>query len=604
MARGWTAAWGLMACTAGTPDEVGPAREALAVLPTASWIVDGAVQVPDAVPAGTTPVPQARMALRTGLSPVQTTVFRTPFAIDPASLPGLRSGGDGVVLWDLTEDAAVPAFAELDAWPRDDGGPAPLLVRPLRPIPAGHEVAVAVRQTVTGVDGSPWPVADWLEAVLDGRPHPTLVGEADGLREAAEALGRAGYDDVAVLTRFPVDDPTGPLRHALAETGTPSAWAWSTVEDVDEGASLPDGIARRLRGTFTTTRWRGDEGTLVFGADGVPQPQGTWEAELYAYVSASARDGVPGEAPVLVFGHGIFANPDLYLDEDDDPSSVVALANDLGAVVVGTTWRGLTTSDLGIPLAVSRDFWRLPELTDALFEGVAATSALIDLVGDGALLDDPELGGLGDPDTVRYHGISLGGIEGAVLMAARDAAPPAVLHVGGSTWSTMLERSTHWTLFEPSVVETVPSPDDRQLLYATSQLLWDPVDPAAYASGLADRDVLWQIARGDDQVPNLTTWSLARGSGATVLLPASGAPADLAAADAPVRGPAIATFDPELGNSEEDNRPAVDTTAHEDPRNWTSARAQAVRFLDPVDPGVVEAVCGDDPCTPATGGAP
>ena len=96
-----------------------------------------------------------------------------------------------------------------------------------------------------------------------------------------------------------------------------------------------------------------------------------------------------------------------------------------------------------------------------------------------------------------YVGVSLGSIEGAVVQAV-DPFHAALLHVGGSTWSTMLERSSNWPVFEDLLVAGVPSARDRQLGYALSQLYWDPVDPANYVAELRQRSVLWQESIGDD----------------------------------------------------------------------------------------------------------
>ena len=180
----------------------------------------------------------------------------------------------------------------------------------------------------------------------------------------------------------------------------------------------------------------------------------------------------------------------------------------------------MTRDDLTTPVAVGNDFGRIPELTDKLQQGVANTVALVRLIAEGGLLDDPVFMGLADPDTLRYYGISLGGIEGAVLLANTDLLPHAVFHVGGSSWSTMLERSSNWVTFEALMEDAVPSPSDRQLLYAASQLFWDAADPANYAGDLMGRSVLWQESLGDEQVPNLTTRLLTNAAGAVLLEPA------------------------------------------------------------------------------------
>ena len=146
-------------------------------------------------------------------------------------------------------------------------------------------------------------------------------------------------------------------------------------------------------------------------------------------------------------------------------------------------------------------------------------------------------------------------------------------------------------------------PRDRQLLYSISQLMWDPVDPALYTSELADRSVLWQVALGDDQVPNLTSYTVARGADATLLTPSAHTPWGLASDAGPLEGPALSTFDPQMGNDDDTNRPASDSLSHETPRGWEGCMAQTLAFLDGEMPGLVAHFCGAEPCSvDATGG--
>jgi hypothetical protein len=305
---------------------------------------------------------------------------------------------------------------------------------------------------------------------------------------------------------------------------------------------------------------------------------------------------------VWIFGHGIFASPSVYYDDEADEGGVIAMANEVGAIVLATAWRGLTTSDIGVPVSVAGDFGRFPELTDKLAQGLANTVALARLAEDGAIFDDPIFAGKADPSTLRYLGISLGGIEGAVLFAVDDTLPHGVFHVGGSTWSTMLERSVNWVLFEDTLVASgLSDPADRQLLYSVSQLFWDPVDPALYAADLTDRSVLWQTAIGDDQVSNLTSYTLARSVGAPLVAPAPEVPGLEVVAPGDV-APAMAVHDPELGSSEGTNRPAEDTVSHEIGRTWPGIQAQITTFLDADAPGRVVHPCGEGMCRPGATG--
>ncbi len=574
-------------------------RSELAAFPAAEFLSpDGFVHIPEGVlPQGDTPVPVDHVAWRTGFSTVQTTVLDTEVALARSSLPPPVGTGDtnGVLLVDLTAGAPVPALVELDAWPDNPEVPR-LLVRPLRPLPVGHRIAVTVSDFVQTEGGGAYPGPEWFQtAVATGGPvNGGEVGHYSMLADDLEALA---LPRPVLAVDFVVGEGRTPLLSMMDDLSTPSSWEWLQTFDATQGDSLPEGTWIQARGTYTTDNWLVDDGIFALDNQGVPAQQGSVEADLFLFMPDSVQDAAPGSVPVWLFGHGIFSHPRNYLGDPDDPSGVIALAREAGAIVIGTAWRGLTLEDIAVAASVGGDFGRIPELTDKLAQGVANNAALARLIADGALLDDPIFEGKADPTTLRYYGISLGGIEGATLFAVDDTIPHGVFHVGGSSWSTMLERSSNWVQFERLMEGSVPSPADRQVLYAVSQLFWDSADPALHTDALVSRSVLWQGSVGDEQVPNLTTDLIAGATGATLLGPSPRVAEGFAATDGPFFGPAVSWFDPMVGEPELSNRPAEVTGAHSIPRLWDGQHAQTVHFLDAESPGEVIHTCGTAPCT-------
>lgn len=580
----------------------GPDKEALWPFPSAHLVEDGHLSIPqDAVPVPEegTALDVTRFDARTGFSPVQPALVDLGVALDPSNLPSDADpfGSDAVQVWDLDAGVRVRAMAELDAWP-ELGGEAPvLIVRPLEPYVAGHTIAIALTGALRDADGGSVAAPAWYSALMEGRPAESLADWEDHYQDLADELADLGVDDLLFAFDFPVQDTGAQLEGMVAELDTPSAWTWDEIRDVAGGDSGPPNTWLQLEGSFTTTSWLG-EGQTFEMVDGAPALAGEEQASLFVHIPASARDAAPGTVPVWIFGHGIFGSPETYLADPSDGDAVAELAERAGAIFIGTTWRGLSADDFSTVLAASLDYGKLPRITDRLAQGVANATALARLVLDGGLLDDPELQGLPDRDTVRYYGISLGSIEGAVLLTLEPRLEHAVLHVGGGAWMTMFERSYAWSSLEPSVVAAVPSARDRQLLYAISQLHFDPVDPGGVAGELSDRSVLWQEAMGDELVSNLTTGIITRAAGATQLDPYVEAVDPLASGAAPLSGPALAQYDPELGRPADENRPPAESSgAHTTPRHWEACQSQIVRFLDPDDPGVVEDPCGGVPCT-------
>jgi hypothetical protein len=586
--------WFLLAC-AGEKDPVETTwsslydDDPLNPFPSAELVADGHVAIPEGalpVPEGGTALPLDRVSWRTGYSPVQPSVWRPYEALDADSVGGQLTLGIGgpVRMVDLDSGEEIPCFAELDAHPDAvASGIRSMIVRPMTAMTAGHTVAVVVTSAVRGTGGA-LSTSPWEQAVASDAHYAAL----------ADDLAALGFDDVVLAWDFPVSAGTEVLDAVLADVGVPTTW------DLGEARTdgLPEGVLAVAEGTLDTPSWLVDD-TSFEVVDGLPVLQGTTGAYLYAWMPAIAAT-TTDPLPVLVFGHGILEDPAHYLEDDADASAVIDVANRLGAIVVASVWRGLTKDDLIDAVNVANDFGTFPSLTDRMTQGVANTAALVRAVDEGELLDDPFFAGRADRTRLWYYGISLGSIEGAVLLANQDAVDRAVLHVGGSDWSTMLERSSNWPPFEAALVRTVPDPADRQLLYAVSQLLWDPVDPAIHAERLRGRPILWQESIGDNQVPNLTTELLMRAAGVPLGTPAFTSPFGLETVALPTSAPVMVQMDPQLGVPDPVNRPAAETGAHATPRTWEGVKQQTVTFFQE---GMVVNFCGDTGCDASHTGA-
>ncbi|MCB9745926.1 MAG: hypothetical protein H6740_25350 [Alphaproteobacteria bacterium] len=542
---------------------------------------------------GGTVLPVSRLNWRSGFSVAQASVALIE-DVDPEALPSELEAGRGgsVRMIDLTEGRELICFGELDKHPDalDDPERQVLIIRPLEAMTPGHQIAVVVTTAAA-------PRPERFDALLGGWEPLGMYGWSDhynGLIDELEPFGLA-RDEVALVWDFPVGDGTAMLTYMLNNTPRPRSWSFSRVEDSDLGDELPPGTWRQLTGTFETTSWLEDEVRWQF-EDGFPVQQGSTQADLFIHVPESVRDAEPGTVPVLIFGHGLLTDPQHFLADEQDSESFVDLFNRMGVIVVGTTWRGLTRRDLPEALYVAADFGKFNELSERLTQGVTNNVALMELVHEGGLLDDPLLAGLGNPDQVFYYGVSAGSLLGASTLAQTDIWEHAILHVGGASWATTFERSANWADFEPLMEDGLDDPADRQLLLAVSQLLWDPVEPLSWMDELEGRSILIQESLYDDEVGNLGTEMLARSAGWPMLVPAAGDTGDLRTVTSPARGPVVARFDPELPRPEPVNRPAERTGAHRIPRHWESAKEQSLRFLDPDQPGTIEHPCGDSPC--------
>lgn len=572
--------------------------------PSQDLVQDGHLALPaEDLPHADSLWPVDRVAFRTGFSPVQASTALLP-GVDPSALPSWRDltpGEGGVRLVDLNTGVWYPVMAELDAYPDDNPDPL-LIVRPMQALPYGAQAAVVVTTAVA-------PRPDRFDAIVRG-DDPTDLPDPAHTRTVMDRLVELGVDadSVALAWDYPVGDGTTPLRSALAQAAVPTAWTLDRVHEEGD-IQAPNGY-RTAQGHFTGTDFLVDDTALDLAADGTVAPTGESSVWWYVHIPQSVKDAPARSVPVLVYSHGLFGSGDDLLNVPYT-SLPLAIADRLGMIVVATNWVGLDANAQGTAILAARDLAKLTDLTDQVVQAQVNQRSLIELVASGALDADPVFHGaddqpLVDPTQIYLCGVSMGSIEGAVLVANDAPLDASILHIGGADWSTLLERSNEWGLFETFVVPSMPDPHDRQLAYSISQLWWDPVDGLAYADDLQDKSVLLQENLGDDLVHNMTTRSLARSIGLPVLVPNTADAWGIAHAqpDLPAGSRALVQYDPELGEPDDVNRPSPATGAHTASIGWTGVIEQAIDFVTPDLAGQVVNHCGDTPCTPENQGTP
>ncbi|MFT7521236.1 MAG: hypothetical protein ACI9MC_003387, partial [Kiritimatiellia bacterium] len=483
---------------------------------------------------GGTSLPVGLTNWRTGFSVAQTAIVRLS-NVDSTALPHWSNptpGEGGVRLLDLDTGEFLPVMAELDAWPNTSREPA-LIVRPLTAMTPGHRVAVVVMDEVT-------ERPERFDGLISGAPPESLADHEAHYTELMQELADAGVapDGVAFAWDFPIGDGTRPAVTAIeGSVADDVSWSFNSIREGDDAATT---AFRSAEGVFHATGFLDDDGVLNLDATGAAQRTGVFEADIWVHIPESVKDRPAGTVPVMIFGHGIFGAPEYYLDSNN-PTSTMRLADEQGYIMVASSWRGLSRKDTGLALGVAANFEQLPQLPSHLVQSQVSTRAIADAIVHGKLLDDPVFNGaqgqsLAERGRLIYYGISLGGIQGGVFLALDAPVEAGVLHVPGAMWATMLERSSNFPIFEDQVVGKVDDPFERQVLYSWSQLHWDPADPINYAENLGTKTVLLQEALHDEQVPNLTTRSLARSAGIPAVGPSTQRPWGMEQLDAP-QGP-------------------------------------------------------------------
>ncbi len=485
-----------------------------------------------------------------GFSPMGSAVVGFDGKVDTANLPNedhiadSLSDGSPTVLLDAETGERVAHFAEVDEWYNADPDRTTFYIRPASRLKENHRYIVAIRDLVL-VDGTPVEPSAYFRALRDSTP--TDVAELEGRRASMEGifsdLAAAGVarDDLIIAWDFHTasgESLWGPMIQLRQdafrrfEAGTDGVGT-CTVESVEEGASVPSNVFRRIRGTFTVPLYMESEyeGALFNrNEDGEIEYNGTAEAPFEVVVPLSVRDRVMAggdRARMLMYGHGLLGSA--------------------RQVSSGGTREALQRAEM---IGFGTDYWGLAEADDAQFITYVVTQfGNFDQVGErlvqgtinslilqksfapgGPCASMPELAldvdGTPRPmngDELYYYGISQGGIMGGTLAGLSDTIDAYVLQVGGIGYSTLVRRSIDFEPFERVFELWYTDKLERDWFIVSTQTMWDYAEPATYVPHIfgdplpgvdnSERRVLYQASRWDAQVSNVCSDVAARTMG-------------------------------------------------------------------------------------------
>jgi hypothetical protein len=607
----------------GLPADCNPLRAAGACLlpyPSAVYLRDDATTptglrldlTSDVFPRNNdgTPFDPARLNRADGFSPATQIVTYFQERLDGATLPPLSNpdasltAESATVIVDMETGERVAHFAELDAQATREDDRQALLLRPMNRLAGARRYAVAVTSRVRTLSGAAPARPDGWEAIVGGTARGARA-ERQAARMPAifAALEGAGVarGDVVLAWDFVTASEAASVGSLLsmreqtlaALDGEPLEYTIESVED-----DFSERTLRRVRGTFRAPRFISQtavdvpEATLTLDEEGRPVRDGSLDAPFTLMLPRAAKSG---PVRLLVFGHGFLGTADGELSG----GYVQRFLDEHGYAAIGTDWSGLSAYE-GINSSGSeaaglavRDINHLPWISDRLQQAVINATTLARVARD-AIASDPALEVEGAPsiDTSRvdYYGISLGGVMGSVLMGVSPDLERGVLNVGAASWSTLLQRSTNWTLFKLIVDGAYPDKLDQQVLVCVFQPHLDPADGMNFAGYYQaaplplspPKQVLLQIGVGDVQVSNVASEMLARAAGLPLLDDTPKAVWGLATKPGPLPS-ALAIFDTkEKEPPPEGNLNASVTTtndAHNSVRELDAVNAQIDHFL-------------------------
>jgi hypothetical protein len=315
-----------------------------------------------------------------------------------------------------------------------------------------------------------------------------------------------------------------------------------------------------------------------------------------------------------VYGHGLLGS-----NNEVNAGNVKSMSNEHNFVFCATNWSGFSSDDIGTAASSLQNFSNFPKMADRTQQGFLNFLFLAKLMRapDGFVSHPAFRAGAAhtpviDTSDVFYDGNSQGGILGGAVTAVSNQWTRAVLGVPAMNYSTLLQRSIDFDVYQAILDPAYPDELDRMLAFSVVQMLWDRAEANGYAQHLTknpypntpEHTVLLHMAFGDHQVANVATEVEARTIGASVRQPALAAGRSTAVEPLwgipaitawPFDGSALVVWDSGTPAPPDANiPPRGGSDPHGRPRSQISARVQKSEFLR--TKGKVIEVCGTSPC--------
>jgi len=543
------------------------------------------------------------------------TAFET--GVDPSNLVHFSNiaasltAASPTVIIDMSTGELVPHFAELDAPAAAEPDRQALFIRSAAMLKGSTRYAVAIKKTLKAAGGGELPIPEGFQSIVDGgkTSHRLLEQVRPRYVEIFAALEAHGIAKAELVTAWDFTTASRESVRAdlleardagLAMMGTNgSNLTFTVATDVAQGDVR---IARRIDGEFDAPLFLTNGGStavstkLARDASGKPVSSGFYKAPFTAIIPQCAIDS-PTPVPLIIYGHGL-----LGASNQVASSGTRHAAAGVCAVIVGTDMRGMSEVDVANVALALNDANNGHAIFDVLVQGMINHVALVQIArGPMATTLFAKAGGgsLVDPTRFHYYGISQGGIMGTTVCAIDPVIEKCVLQVGAINYSLLLERSLDWPTYRTTLFGAYPDALDDALIVNLMQTQWDRTEPTAVADviigegfpGTPTKQVLMQIAIGDDEVSNLASEYQARTMGIPVLMPSPYVPFGLATSTTPVPN-GMVIYDFGVGNTiPSTNEPPPDNDVHSNIRNKQATIDMMKRFYEQ---GEIVQLCTSD----------
>jgi len=465
------------------------------------------------------------------------------FSRAPALLAWFEGGIDGTSLPTIDDPSAsmaanatvrlvradswepVPLLVELDLNAEDIDEQA-LIIRPQDILEPGVGYIAILTTGLRSADGEGTPpVSEAFRALRDGiaTDSSTVEAQREDFELVAAAIAGSGLapEDVVLAWSFHTRSAEQVQSTLLAMQDSTVDWDlgdWAITEDAWDD----DGLNRLIHGTFEAPDYLGETSIIELDADDQPVQQGVRTVEFMLTIPVTASEEL---RPAMVFGHGFFSSL-----EEPTWSSLNNGLQTWRMAAASTNFIGFCEDDLFDTMGILGS--GLDGVTTVVHQQMQShvhQTLLGRLVAEelsSVVLSDAGIPIL-DGDNVHYMGISNGGTQGLVIMAASPFFERGVLDVPGGGWTHMLQRAVQWNTMGTAFSSQYSDPRDLQLEMSLLQLVFDPIDSLNWVEHLADNRlpgrpeirVSLQEAVGDCQVSNMVTEWVARAGDIPVVTP-------------------------------------------------------------------------------------
>ncbi|MDE0573958.1 MAG: hypothetical protein OSB32_00015 [Candidatus Poseidoniales archaeon] len=463
--------------------------------------------------------------------------------------------GHATTLLNLDTGEKVAHWVETDARADDDSATI-VFIRTLRSLEPNTAYGIGI----SGLGVTP-SVA--FQAILDGHQTdaPDVEARQESMASLIQALNESGHDveNLKEAWQFhtaSIDSILGPTlsmrADALERLGDDGIAC--TIESVEtDWLGDLDNDFRLIKGTYTVPQyleWQNPPSLLSRDANGTPQFVENAEIPFTLVIPQVLADKNES-GPLVVFGHGFLGDGRSAVS-----SWAIGWMQEYEVAMVATDIYGWSGSDLDTVFMGLANPEYFEHQSDRLQQMLVNQMALArTFKGVCSDLEDLHYNGtnLVDSSDVHYMGYSLGGIYGASITGFSPDIDRAALWVGGSGFSTFIERSTNYATFSDGFIlpQAYPQRNDRALLIGICQQMWDASDSETWLrfaeTGYGDQiqpfNFLSTISVNDAQVPGLSSDRAARTAGIPMLNGSMMSPYGIDVADGPITGSAIVYWD-------------------------------------------------------------